>query len=63
MELDPQFLVISNKYYGAKFGKRVLRKTNVTLKKYSGEKIVPLGVTNVQVVSEGQYAQLCNGKW
>ena len=44
--------IISRKDYRDKFAKVKLRRTSVTLKKYTGEKVVPLGKLKVKVKYE-----------
>lgn len=60
MELDTgsAVSVISKSEFKAQFGDLPLKSTSVTLKTYSGEKVVPLGVFEVEVDYEGQTAKL-----
>ena len=60
MELDTgsAVSVISKQDYTTHFGNKQLKNTNITLKTYSGEKVVPLGVFEVKVEHEGQTAML-----
>ena len=60
MELDTgsAVLVISKSEFKAQFGDLPLESTSVTLKTYSGEKVVPLGVFEVEDDYEGQTANL-----
>ena len=60
MELDTgsAVSVISKRDYETNFGNNKLTNTNITLKTYSGEKVIPLGVFEVKVEYEGQNAML-----
>ena len=60
MELDTgsAVLVISKQDYTIHFGNKQLKNTNITLKTYSGENVVSLGVFEVKVEHEGQTAML-----
>ncbi|MCG8032935.1 MAG: DDE-type integrase/transposase/recombinase [Candidatus Thiodiazotropha taylori] len=60
MELDTgsAVSVISQSDYKTHFANIALNSTSVTLKTYSGEKVVPLGVLEVKVEYEGQTAML-----
>ena len=60
MELDTgsAVSVISKQDYNTHFGTSKLSNTPITLKTYSGEKVIPLGVFEVKVEYEGQSAML-----
>ena len=60
MELDTgsAVSVISKRDYETNFGNNKLTNTKITLKTYSGETVIPLGVFEVKVEYEGQNAML-----